>query len=821
MGVLYPLETLIANFFVKQAVQHHLGTEYLGLQNVYTNFCDILTFAFAGIGIAMMFRLYKPIEEQDEAMVAKLFHFFEKVYRSFVLGAAGVGLLFTGLVILSVKTDAIGVWEVVFGFLLYLLSSLIYNRFYIYYFYLSAWQKRYAACLIHSLTDLLALGIEIGCLVVFKNYMIFLASIVLKNIVEAVIIYGYSNRKYPLLKDRTLRPDVEETKGAFRDTKHMIIAKIGNLLVGSTDSILISGLVSTFAAGCYSGYYFLYLGLTTLTTSFYESIMNRVGKLLLTQSKKNQVWHFVRISLLNMAICAIVVTGFYWIADDFITLWMGESLLLGRDVVLLVSVNLYMCISRHSVSIYRQAAGLFRNASWMILAWGISNLVLSIILGKFFGMFGILLATSITNFLTIYWYEPFLTYQFFRRSFRFAILYEVLALLATASTVHLTGYVVSLIPVTSWLLLIVKTIVLLAVSALWLILIIGLPYYLYQKKHPRSSEERAGGEKISVIIAVYNVGAYIADCIESVLAQSYPNFEILLVDDGSSDEGGAICDAYQEKDARIHVIHQKNAGLSAARNAGTKEATGAYLCYVDGDDMIHPDYLISLYENLKDGKADVSVVSYGIFRESEEVKKKGVSRWSRRTVSGKRAAWEVMRKHKPNMITAWGKLYDSSLKEALMYPRGRVHEDEFTTYKVFYHANRVVISRAKLYGLRDRAGSITSGYNLKRLDKLDALKESITWFAERGEDELSGYAKIRYIQNLQIAWYHVNSMISGEEDVEKQLLEEHQKALNAYWDEVKNRASLFDRFAVRTFCANPKLYRFFAREYRVFVGERN
>ncbi len=821
MGVLYPLETLVANFFVKQAVRYQLGTDFLGLQNVYTNFCDILTFAFAGLGIAMMFRLYRPIEEGDELLVNKLFHYFEKVFRYFTFGAAAAGLVLTGLVVWSVNTDNIQVPEVISGYILYLVSSLIYNRFYIYYFYLSAWQKRYAACLIHSVTDLGALSVEIGCLLVFRNYTIFLCSIILKNIVEAVVIYTYTNRNYPYLKDKKVSTEGPETKGAFADVKHMVIAKIGNLLVGSTDSILISGLVSTFAAGCYSSYYFLYLGLTTVTSSFYESIMNRVGKQLVTRTRDSQFRHFVKISVLNIAIAAVVVNGFFRLSDDFINLWMGPELILGKDIVILVSINLFMVISRHSVSIYRQSAGLFDKASRMILAWGVLNLVLSVILGHFFGMFGILIATSISDFVTIYWYEPYIIYRFFGRSFGYAFLYEIIALAGVISTILVTGPVVDLIAADSWLMLIVKTIVLMGISFVWLFVILGIPGYIYGKRHPeRPDTEPEQKDRISVIVSVYNVAPYLHDCLDSILAQSYRNLEIILVDDGSDDGGSVICDEYAEKDSRINVIHQENRGLSAARNAGSMAASGKYLSFVDGDDILHPDYFSYLYNMVINTRADVSVVDYRVFEDRERFMKQTVSWNEPVSLSGKDAVIRIIKDHEPKMITSWGKLYDVKQKENLRYPEGRIHEDEFTTYKVFYEAGKVAVGDMKLYGLRKRDGSITSVYNENRLHKLDALEECVNWMENRNEEEMSDLARIRYILNLEITWYNVHTKMKDAGQLEESLVIKHKEQIGSCWKEVKHLAAISERLSVMIFSWSPGLYRLFAGAYLLIGKER-
>jgi len=117
-------------------------------------------------------------------------------------------------------------------------------------------------------------------------------------------------------------------------------------------------------------------------------------------------------------------------------------------------------------------------------------------------------------------------------------------------------------------------------------------------------------ELISIIIPVYNVEDYLARCLESILFQSFKDFEVLLIDDGSTDGSGKICDAYAQNDTRIRVIHKVNGGVSSARNVGLNNANGQYISFVDSDDFVHPCFLEFLYNSIKSSKADISICDY-------------------------------------------------------------------------------------------------------------------------------------------------------------------------------------------------------------------
>ncbi len=203
--------------------------------------------------------------------------------------------------------------------------------------------------------------------------------------------------------------------------------------------------------------------------------------------------------------------------------------------------------------------------------------------------------------------------------------------------------------------------------------------------------------KISVIVPVYNVKEFLNECVESILVQTFENFEILLIDDGSTDGSEKLCDELKTRDKRIRVFHQKNAGLSAARNFGIKEAKGKYLAFVDSDDSVKPAFLKNLHDSLKNDDSDIAVCGY-----DKDIPEKI-------TLSGKDACIRLLTKQENLDILAWNKLYKKSLflENKIFYPEGKIHEDNLTTYKLYSKVKKVSFVPESLYKYRKRSGSIT------------------------------------------------------------------------------------------------------------------
>lgn len=282
---------------------------------------------------------------------------------------------------------------------------------------------------------------------------------------------------------------------------------------------------------------------------------------------------------------------------------------------------------------------------------------------------------------------------------------------------------------------------------------------------------------VSVIVPIYMVEPYLKRAVDSIRNQTYQNLEIILVDDGSKDQCGRICDDYAKADNRIVVIHKENGGLSDARNAGLDIARGEYIMFVDSDDYIAPDCVETLLGCLKEHDADVSMCSYAVTDSTEfdesifaagrnnEKEKKQSKEWKIKTDNHKSDGHEYdgsveicdRRKLLSNLydanhrdatyfIVSWNKIYKASLWDGIRFPKGKIHEDEATTYKIYDRARKGVYLHRPLYGYFTAPDSITRArFNIKRLQWMDALDDRIAYF----ENKLTESQNIEELDFLQ------------------------------------------------------------------------
>ncbi len=250
--------------------------------------------------------------------------------------------------------------------------------------------------------------------------------------------------------------------------------------------------------------------------------------------------------------------------------------------------------------------------------------------------------------------------------------------------------------------------------------------------------------RISIIVPVYKVEPYLKKCIDSILQQTFTDFELILVDDGSPDSCGIICDEYAQKDKRIKVIHKENGGLSDARNAGIDIAQGIYVGFVDSDDCIAPDMYQSLMNDMITREADIAICGIIDVYESGEERPRIKSEIS--CLMSKEEALEKMLNQYPFDTSAWNKLYKKSLFDGIRYPYGKLAEDLFTTYKLIDRCSVIVFnSNPKYYYLR-RQGSIMSGSFNRKLfcDALEASQDLVTFVSEKYVKLTNGAVK-RYV----------------------------------------------------------------------------
>lgn len=267
---------------------------------------------------------------------------------------------------------------------------------------------------------------------------------------------------------------------------------------------------------------------------------------------------------------------------------------------------------------------------------------------------------------------------------------------------------------------------------------------------------RIDKNKITVIVPVYKAEKYIEACVCSILAQTFTDFELILVDDGSPDQTGAICDKLAKTDSRIRVIHKENGGAATARNAGLDAATGDFIAFVDGDDLIHPQYLEFLLRNLLDHKADIAMCHYHFFEEGEDP-----YAFDTKSLSDPTNIWHGPQLlasfrdyyHRVSLISLCMKLFKKEIFDGLRIPEGFIEEDSMSLPHILERAQTIVRSQARLYFWRVTPGSVThSGFSAKTYAHIEVSRYQAEFLAARNHSEAAFFQQ-NYLKRVLKYYY--------------------------------------------------------------------
>ena len=285
-------------------------------------------------------------------------------------------------------------------------------------------------------------------------------------------------------------------------------------------------------------------------------------------------------------------------------------------------------------------------------------------------------------------------------------------------------------------------------------------------------------EKISVIVPVYNVEQYLERCVDSIINQTYKNLEIILVNDGSTDNSGQLCDELAKKDDRIRVIHKKNGGLSDARNVGIDEAEAELVGFIDSDDYIDEDMYEVLINNLKAANADLSMCGhYDVYNNVPESQVSDKKTWE---LSPQEAIKMVM-EAKILSVTAVNKLYKKSLFSELKFEIEKIAEDAFIMIKLLDKCNKIVATNEKKYYYVHRENSITTQkFSLKFLNVIEAYEQNKEIILEK-------YPELKEVAQMRMNWayfYVLDRLLLDKEYNDKKLenklisyLKDHSKGI--------------------------------------------
>lgn len=402
-GYIVQLGMIVLSFVGRRIFLNYLSVEYLGINGLFSNILTILSLPELGVDSAVVYFLYKPVADDDKNLIVAMLKYFKKLYTYLAVAIFLIGIAFIPFLQYIIKSD-LPSFDLIVYYVLFLINSVISYLVAHKVALLSANQKQRVQKTAMLFSNIILQFIHIAVLMIWKNYVLYIVATIIGTVINNVILSIVCKKLYAfedVKSNATLEKKIIVTKIAST-----FVYKIGAVIINSTDNILISTIVSTAAVGLYSNYYTVVSAFNGLLAIITKSLISSVGNLSATEEKRKQYEYFNFFILFYHFIAALGAIGFYLLINDFIAMWIGNNYLFDKYVVFSIVFNFYLTNAINPIWMFREANGLFEKVKYLILTTAFLNIFLSIILGKIFGIFGILTATALSRIMTNVWYEP-------------------------------------------------------------------------------------------------------------------------------------------------------------------------------------------------------------------------------------------------------------------------------------------------------------------------------------------------------------------------------------------------------------------------------
>ncbi len=407
VGILSYIITSVVSFIARTVFIKILGVEYLGISGLYSNILAMLSLTDMGLFTVMMYSLYKPLAENDTERISSLIRYFNKLYNGIGCIVAVVGIALIPVLPYIVKESALEYKELITYYLLILANNVCS------YFVISkttlikADQHMNIINIVTSISTVLKHIVQIVLLFIFKSFTVFLFVPIIITLVNNLVLSIITTRRYPYLREKSNLPVDNEIKAYIKSNlKPTFIYKLGASVINSTDNILISVLLGTVVVGYYSNYLTIVTLVNSVISILIQAMIASLGNLNSSGSSENKYSMFKVLLIIFYGIAAFCAASYFGVFSDFISLWIGEEFILNNlFLVSLIFNNFVACIT-NPIWMTRETTGLFKEVRYVILCTAILNIILSIVLGKWIGLAGIIFATGISRLATMFWYEP-------------------------------------------------------------------------------------------------------------------------------------------------------------------------------------------------------------------------------------------------------------------------------------------------------------------------------------------------------------------------------------------------------------------------------
>lgn len=441
------LALLLCTFVSRSVFVKILSTEYLGISGLFSNILSMLSLVDLGIGVSIAYYLYEPLANKDEKKICQLMNYFKKIYTTIGVIVFIIGVVLTPFLEWFIKED-LTIPHIRFIYVLYVLDSAL--------TYFSAYktslinadQKNYIVSFYHNAIRVIQTILAIGLLVVTKDYIAYYSVTLVATVIYNVMITRKANKLYSFLKQNKLEViDADMKDKIKKNTIAMMCHKIGNVLVNSTDNLLISKFVSIVSVGLYSNYSMILINLNKIVGQIFSAMTASIGNFNVSESDEKKEKLFYTLFFMDFEIYNFCSICLFVLFNPFIVLWLGDKYVMSQTIVLIIVLNNYLQGVRKVVLSFKDACGLFQNDKYKALAESAINLVVSIVLVKYWGIAGVFIGTTVSFVLTCLWIEPLVLFKHglnasLWKYFKVYILYFVELLVC----VGLSYYIASFIP---------------------------------------------------------------------------------------------------------------------------------------------------------------------------------------------------------------------------------------------------------------------------------------------------------------------------------------------------------------------------------------
>ena len=394
-----------------------LGVAYLGINGLFSNILGVLSLADLGMATVLMYALYEPLAKKDEIKIKKYMNYFKKIYNIIALTVTIIGIsLIPFLKYLVNLPDNMP--DIYVYYILLLLNTVISYLFVYKTTLVSADQKMYLLNKYDIIFQFILFVMQLAILIFTSNFALYLGANVVCSLISNIIKVKCTEKIYPFLKNKDhLELDLNEKKTIFNNLKSLFLYKIGGVIQNNTDNILISVMVGTIVVGYYANYSTIILSITTFITMVFSSLKASMGNFVVNENKSSQLKMFNILEIYNFWLVGFCTICFLILIPDFISICFGKEYVLGIGLLICACLNFYTSNIRQTIWTYRETTGIFQKTKYITIVTSIINIILSVILGYYFGLEGIIGATVIARLIYAWWKEPQILFKnYFKES---------------------------------------------------------------------------------------------------------------------------------------------------------------------------------------------------------------------------------------------------------------------------------------------------------------------------------------------------------------------------------------------------------------------